>query len=225
VINVWTTTDQKNNKSKSRQSEEKTKFGTVATFVSGGSSSSNIGQGKYTQNSSLALNMQKYHKQPNSSVSQQQQLASSELSSPYFHHHSMMMVHPSSNSASDSQNNYVEIDTLESFLSEQQNEQQQQQQQYSNTVYEINNYKDSNQQVPLDMASPIYENQALVRRSESPIYTNTNHTPIQSTMYSTTSQNLYSNLPTNASSATAAYANLPPSLSLVPASKTEEREG
>ncbi|KAG5672876.1 hypothetical protein PVAND_002964 [Polypedilum vanderplanki] len=206
LINVWTTnTDQKNTKSKTRQSEEKSKLS-----INNGStsSSSNIGQGKFLQNSSLALNMlasQKYHMQPSSSSS-----INSEPS--YFHRTLAHHHHPISNNnsalASDSQNNYVEIDTLETFLSEQQNEQQQQ---YSNAPYEINNYKDNNQQVSIDMAlsSPIYENQAVVRRSESPIYTNTNH---QNSLYST-SQNLYSNLPPSNSN-TSAYANLPSSISL-----------
>lgn len=130
-------------------------------------------------------------------------------------------------SQSDSQNNYVEIDALESILyqKQQQSDQIDNFQQFSNAQYEINNYSDGNQlqvsqQQQLDMAlsSPIYENQAIVRRSESPIYSNT----IQN-LYST-SQNLYSNLPSN-SSATSAYANMPPNSSniglAVPASNSK----
>jgi hypothetical protein len=241
VINVWTTAEQKNSKVKNRQNEEVNR---LKINSSGGSSSNSnnnnnaasyIGQGKYTHNSSLALNklsnqfanhlhISNDQAQGSSLALQQQQqqqqqqhqhyqLASDKPTS-YFHrtfaqsHH-----HPSSNALanqSDSHNNYVEIDTLEYLYQQQQSDPNDNfPQQYSNApTYELNNYAENNQAQsqqqqqqqqqppqPLDIAlsSPIYENQAVaIRRSESPIYSNTN--PSITSLYSN-SQNLYSNLP------------------------------
>lgn len=144
---------------------------------------------------------------------------------------------------SDSQNNYVEIDTLETLLY-QKNKQSQSDQnenfQYSN--YELSNYSDSSQiqqQLdPLDL-SPIYENRAafpnnrrnlagngdqleVYAQKESPIYSNTHNNPSSVSSLYSASQNLYSNLPSNSANQQAAYANLPSSIhhgALVPGSK------
>lgn len=146
-----------------------------------------------------------------------------------FLHHRPLTQSNSTASQSDSHNNYVEIDTLETLLYK--NQQQHDAEnfpQYSNTPYNPSDYSDNqHDQLAVALSSPIYENQAVVRRSESPIYSNTHNNQSVSTLYSTgQSQNLYSNLPNglsnnSATSATAAYANLPSSIhhGLVPASK------
>lgn len=198
---------------------------------------SNIGQGKYTQNSSLALNklsnkFANHHISDQTSsalVLQQQQHSqlATDVPASYFHR-SLAQSHPSSSalalaSQSDS-HNYVEIDTLESILYQKQQSDQSDNFQYSNTPYEMNSDNNQVQQLDLALSSPIYENQAVaIRRSESPIYSNTN--PSVTSLYSN-SQNLYSNLPSGIasnSSATAAYANLPSSIhhALVPTSKNK----
>lgn len=239
VINVWTTTEQKNTKSKNRQNDDAKNKLKINGTNSGSSNAfgTNIGQGKYTQNSQLALNklsnqFSNLHLQQTSSPSpqqQQQQLALDVSTAQYFHR-TLAQSHPSSSqlvNQSDSQNNYVEIDTLESLLYQKQQSDQNENFQYSN--YEISNYNDNNQvqqppqqQLDLGLASPIYENQAVVRRSESPIYSNTHNNPSSISSLYSTSQNLYSNLPSS-SSAQAAYANLPSSIhhGLVPQSKSQ----
>jgi hypothetical protein len=118
--------------------------------------------------------------------------------------------------SSDSHNNYVEIDALDSLLYQKQQQSDQsenQQQQYAQ--YDM-------QQLDMALSSPIYENQAIIRRSESPIYTNTHSAQSQATSLYSQSQNLYSNIPSGISGNNSnAYANLPSSLhhNLVPASK------
>lgn len=147
-----------------------------------------------------------------------------------FLHHRPLTQSNSIASQSDSHNNYVEIDTLETLLYKNQQQQQHEAEnfpQYSNTPYNPSDYSDNqHDQLAVALSSPIYENQAVVRRSESPIYSNTHNNQSVSSLYSTQSQNLYSNLPSglpnnSATSATAAYANLPSSIhhGLVPASK------
>ncbi|KAL7017656.1 hypothetical protein ACKWTF_010470 [Chironomus riparius] len=228
LINVWTTTEQKNTKSKNRQNDDAKNKLKINGSNSGSSNAfgNNIGQGKYTQNSQLALNklsnkFSNMHLQQTSSPSpqqQQQQQQALDVSTAQYFHRTLAQSHPSSSqlvNQSDSQNNYVEIDTLETLLYQKQQSDQNENFQYSN--YEISNYNDNNpiqqqpQQLDLGLASPIYENQAVVRRSESPIYSNThNNPPSVSSLYSA-SQNLYSNLPSS-SSTQAAYANLPSSI-------------
>lgn len=184
------------------------------------------GQGKYThQSSSLGLNMLA-NKFSNQLAINDHQMTSSSSTSDFFHHRPLTQSNSIANQ-SDSHNNYVEIDTLETLLYK--NQQQQESDnfpQYSNTPYNPSDYSDNhNPHDQLALASPIYENQAVVRRSESPIYSNTHNNQSVTSLYSNQSQNLYSNLPSGlssntASSATAAYANLPSSLhhGLVPAS-------
>jgi hypothetical protein len=188
------------------------------------SSTFNVGQGKFTQNSQLALN--KLANKFNNQLTISDQPGSSSVSDvSAFLHHRPLTQSNSLASQSDSHNNYVEIDTLETLLYKNQQQQSDADNfpQYSNTPYNPQaEYGESqHDQLAAALSSPIYENQ-IVRRSESPIYSNTHNSQSISSLYSSQSQNLYSNLPsglTNNSAAQAAYANLPSSLhhGLVPA--------
>jgi hypothetical protein len=206
------------------------RFNGTNQIVGGGGSAfgPNVGQGKYThQSSSLGLNMLA-NKFSNQLAISDHPMTSSSSTSDFFHHRPLTQSNSIANQ-SDSHNNYVEIDTLETLLYK--NQQQQESDnfpQYSNTPYNPSDYSDNhNPHDQLALSSPIYENQAVVRRSESPIYSNTHNNQSVTSLYSNQSQNLYSNLPSglsnnSASSTTAAYANLPSSLhhGLVPASMT-----
>lgn len=223
VINVWTTDQQNTKTNKKLLSSDEAAANRLR--LSGNPSSFNVGQGKYTQNSQLALN-KLTHKFNNQLMLSDQPGSSSVSDISAFLHHRPLTQSNSIASQSDSHNNYVEIDTLETLLYK--NQQQSDTDnfpQYSNTPYNPQaEYSDSqHDQLAAALSSPIYENQAIVRRSESPIYSNTHNSQSISSLYSSQSQNLYSNLPSglsnNNSAAQAAYANLPPSLhhGLVPA--------
>lgn len=242
VINVWTT-DQQNTKTNKKilsgdDASNRMRFNgsnQISSSGGGGGGSAfgpNVGQGKYThhQSSSLGLNMLA-NKFSNQLAISDHPMTSSSSTSDFFHHRPLTQSNSIANQ-SDSHNNYVEIDTLETLLYKNQQQQQQESDnfpQYSNTPYNPSDYSDNhNAHDQLALSSPIYENQAVVRRSESPIYSNTHNNQSVTSLYSNQSQNLYSNLPSglsnnnSASSATAAYANLPSSLhhGLVPASMT-----
>jgi hypothetical protein len=105
-----------------------------------------------------------------------------------------------------SHGNYVDIDAIDSILSENDNFH------HFNGAAQYERTANENRiQSLMDVAisSPIYENQtSLINRSESPIYSNT-HTQSVASLYPTT-QNIYSNLPAiTAAPSTAAYANMP----------------
>lgn len=90
-----------------------------------------------------------------------------------------------------SHNNYVDIDAIDSILLENDNFHH-----YGGAPqYEINPNESRIQSLmDVGMASPIYENQnSLINRSESPIYSNTHNQSVAS-LYPK-SQNIYSNLP------------------------------
>jgi len=231
VINVWT--EQKNTKPKSRQNiifdelaASSSKINTkpnnnnsgLANSISSGSSAGQQ-QGKYTPNpataiASLAHKFNNIHMtEPTGSMMLTSSQATNE---PFAVIRTSTQSHASSSSASSHHQNshgiYVDIDAIDSFLQQSEADNYQQQQQYSNSgvasQYERNVNTENSIQSLLE-ASPIYENQ--VRRSESPIYSNTqNH--------------LYSNVPAITASSSAssnAYANLPPQRhhSILPQSK------
>lgn len=218
MINVWTTDQQNTKTNKKLLSSDEAAANRLR--LNGNPSSaalynSNIGQGKYTQNSQLALN-KLANKFSNQLTISDQPGSSSVSDISAFLHHRPLTQSNSTASQSDSHNNYVEIDTLETLLyKSQQQSDTDNFPQYSNTPYNPQaEYGDSqHDQLAAALSSPIYENQ--IRRSESPIYSNTHN----SQSISSQSQNLYSNLPSGLSGSSAAYANLPSSLhhGLVPA--------
>lgn len=103
-----------------------------------------------------------------------------------------------------SHGNYVDIDAIDSILSENENFLQ-----FDRAAQYERNANENRIQSLMDVAisSPIYENQTSMIRSESPIYSNTHNQPIYPK-----SQNIYSNLPaiTAGPSNAAAYANIQP---------------
>lgn len=189
---------------------------------------SNMFGGRYTQNSQQAINRltNKFSNQFTIGNDQTTSSSISDVSNAFQHHLRPLTQSNSIVNQSDSHNNYVEIDTLETILFK--NQQQHEVEnfpQYSNTPYNPSDYSDKkHDQLTVSLSSPIYENQAVVRRSESPIYSNT-HNQSVSSLYSNQTQ-IYSNLPSGISSSStnstsAAYANLPSSIhhGLVPTSK------
>lgn len=106
-----------------------------------------------------------------------------------------------------SHGNYVEIDAIDSILSDNDNFHL-----FSGAAQYERSANENRIQSLMDVAigSPIYENQtSLINRSESPIYSNTHNQSIAS-LYPK-AQNIYSNLPAITSSqSSGAYANLPP---------------
>ncbi len=225
MINVWT--DQQNTKTNKRILGSEEEAAAARLRINGSNNGNfNVSQGKFTQNSQLALN--KLATKFNNQLTINDQPGSSSVSDVNSFLHRPITQSNSAGSQSDSHNNYVEIDTLETLLYK--NQQQPESDnfpQYSNTPYnpqapEFN--ENQHEQLASALSSPIYENQAIVRRSESPIYSNTHNSQSISSLYSSQSQNLYSNLPSGLTnnSATAAYANLPSTSlhhGLVPASK------
>lgn len=208
VINVWSN-EQKNTKPKNRQPtpfEDQPSTSRIRLNGLGVSQERDVDYaqgGKYIQNSS-SVPMNLSHVFGNmhlgdqgnvhqSSVEPMRRISTQSVASFQNAHHQ------------NSHGNYVEIDVLESILSENDNFHH-----FSGAAqYERN---DNRIQSPMDAAigSPIYENQtSLINRSESPIYSNTHNQSVAS-LYPKT-QNIYSNLPAiTAAPSTAAYANLPP---------------
>lgn len=102
----------------------------------------------------------------------------------------------STTSQNNSHGNYVDIETIDSILY----------QTDVNSENLVRKMSDNHLHSLLENnSSPIYENQSSVRRSESPIYSNTHNQSISS--FYPKGQNLYSNIPSATS--TAAYLNLP----------------
>lgn len=159
--------------------------------------------GKYTQNSSpinlshvfgnMHLNDQSNVHQ--SSVEPMRRISTQSVASFQNAHHQ------------NSHGNYVEIDAIDSILSENDNFHH-----FSGAAQYERSANENRIQSLMDVAigSPIYENQtSLIPRSDSPIYSNTHNQSIAS-LYPK-AQNIYSNLPAiTAAPSNAAYANLPP---------------
>lgn len=103
-----------------------------------------------------------------------------------------------------SHGNYVDIDAIDSILSDNENFHH-----FNNAPQYEHNVNDNRiQSTEVAIGSPIYEN-SLINRAESPIYSNT-HNQSVSSLYPKT-QNIYSNLPAITSGSTnSAYANIQP---------------
>jgi hypothetical protein len=211
VINVWTN-EQKNGKPKNRQP---TPFdeqpSTSRVKPSGLGAVQEYSQGKFTQNpSSAPMNLSHVfgnmhlNDQPSihqSSVEPMRRISTQSHTSLASFQNSHLQNHQNSHG------NYVEIDALDSILSENDNFHQ-----FNGVTPQYErNPSENRMQSMIDVAigSPIYENQtSLINRSESPIYSNT-HTQSVASLYQNKTQNIYSNLPAiTAGPSTAAYANL-----------------
>lgn len=113
-----------------------------------------------------------------------------------------------------SHGNYVDIDAIDSILSESEN--------FNHfggaAQYELNPNENRIQSLmDIGIASPIYENQtSLINRSESPIYSNTHNQSVAS-LYPK-SQNIYSNLPA-ITAGPSTYANIQPAHHAIQPSK------
>lgn len=120
-----------------------------------------------------------------------------------------------------SHGNYVDIDAIDSILSENDNFHH-----FPGAAQYERTPNENRIQSLIDIAigSPIYENQtSLINRAESPIYSNT-HNQSVATLYPN-SQNIYSNLPATAGPSTGAYANIQPShLALQPRELKKTKE-
>lgn len=213
VINVWTT-DQKNGKPKTRQPtpfDDQASTSRIKINGVGAQASQDrdieYSQGKFTQNPSTApinlshvfgnLHLNEHSNVHQSSVEPLRRISTQSHSSVA----SFQNAHHQN-----SHGNYVDIDTIDSILSDNENFHHfAGAAQYERTANEnrIQSLMD------IGIGSPIYENQtSLINRSESPIYSNT-HNQV-ATLYPK-SQNIYSNLPAISSGpAPAAYANLQP---------------
>ena len=113
-----------------------------------------------------------------------------------------------------SHGNYVDIDAIDSILSESENFHH-----YAGAPqYELNpNEARIQSLMDVGVASPIYENQtSLINRSESPIYSNT-HDPSVSSLYPQP-QNIYSNVPA-ITAGPSTYANIQPAHHAIQPSK------
>jgi hypothetical protein len=206
VINVWTS-EQKNAKSKNRQqtpfdeqpSTSKAKMPGLGMIQE---REMEFSQGKFTPNPSNAMNLSHVfgnlhlNDQPSThqaSVEPMRRISTqSHTSLASFHHQNHQNSH----------GNYVEIDALDTILSENDNFHQ------FTPQYE-RNPSENRMQSMMDVAisSPIYEN-SVMNRSESPIYSNT-HSQSVASLYQNKPQNIYSNLPAiTAAPSTGAYANL-----------------
>lgn len=166
-------------------------------------------QGKYTQNPAVInlahafgnlhftdqSNIHQPSIEPMRRISTQSHTSIASFQSPHLQNHQ------------NSHGNYVDIDAIDSILSENENFHH-----FSGAPqYERNVANENRIQSVMDVAigSPIYEN-SLINRAESPIYSNTHNQSVAS-LYSK-SQNIYSNLPaiTAGPPNAAAYANIQP---------------
>lgn len=207
VINVWTS-DQRNSKSKTRQQtpfDEQPSSSKIRINGLGVSQDVDFAQdGKYTQNPSQ-LNLShvfgNMHLNDQGSVHQSSVEPMRRIST-----QSQMAAASFQNSHQNSHGNYVDIDAIDTILSENENFHN-----FGGAAQYERNANENRIQSMMDVAigSPIYENQtSLINRSESPIYSNTHNQSIAS-LYPKT-QNIYSNLPAiTAAPPAAAYANLP----------------
>lgn len=216
VINVWTN-EQKNAKPKNRQQTPFDEAPSTSKVKPSGlgivqEREAEYSQGKFTQNpSSAPMNLSHVfgnmhlNDQPSvhqSSVEPLRRISTQSHTSLASFQNAHLQNHQNSHG------NYVEIDALDSILSENDNFHQ-----FGSTPQYERNPSENRMQSMMDIAisSPIYENQnSLINRSESPIYSNT-HTQSVASLYQNKSQNIYSNLPAiTAAPSTAAYANLQP---------------
>lgn len=174
-------------------------------------------QGKYTQNASqvnlshvfenMNINMQKQ-----ANLNQVHQLSMEPLrriSTQSQHSSIASFQNPLHQSHQNSHGNYVDIDAIDSILSDSDNYH------HYGVTPQYDRSSENRMQSVMDVAisSPIYENQSsLGARSDSPIYSNTHNQSVTS-LYPKT-QNIYSNLPAiTAGPSNAAYANMqPPSI-------------
>lgn len=213
VINVWTN-EQKNTKPKNRQptpfddqpSSSKVRLNGMALSQE---RDVEYSQGKYTQNQSTApinlshvfgnmhLGDHQSSVEPLRRISTQSHATSiASFQNPHHQNHQ------------NSHGNYVDIDAIDSILSENENFHH-----FGGAPQYDRSANENRMQSMMDVAigSPIYENQtSLINRSESPIYSNT-HSQSTAMLYPKT-QNIYSNLPAITSGpSTSAYANIQPS--------------
>lgn len=230
VINVWTS-EQKNTKPKNRQqtpfedqapssSKSRINLGT-----NGADREVEFSQGKFTQNPSTApvnlshvfgnmhLNDRDVHQssvEPLRRISTQSHTSIASFQNPLLQNHQ------------NSHGNYVDIDAIDSILSENDH--------FNHfpggPQYDRTTNENRIQQSLIDIAigSPIYENQtSLINRAESPIYSNT-HTQSVASLYPKT-QNIYSNLPAiTAGPSNGAYANIQPAHHALQPSKLHHRK-
>lgn len=197
---MWTS-EQKNAKAKNRQLtpfDEQPSTSKAKPSGLGNVQEVEYSQGKFTQNpSSAPMNLS--HVFGNLHLNDQPSIHQSSVEplrriSTTQSHSSLASFHQNHQN---SHGNYVEIDALDSILSENDNFHQ------FGVTPQYEHRK-------IDVA-PIYEN-SLLNRSESPIYSNTHNQSVAS-LYQNKSQNIYSNLPAiTAAPSTSAYANLQPVL-------------
>lgn len=172
-------------------------------------------QGKYTQNPSTAISLS--HAFGNLHLTDQGNIHQSSLEPlRRISTQSHTSLASFQNAHHQNSHNYVDIDAIDSILSENENFHFGGAPQYERSV----NVNDNRIQSTMDVAVgwPIYEN-SLINRAESPIYSNT-HNQSVSSLYPT-SQNIYSNLPAITSGPpNPAYANIqPPHPALQPSEK------
>lgn len=209
VINVWTN-EQKNAKPKTRQPtpfEDQASTSRIKINGLGTASQDRdieYSQGKFTQNpSTAAINLShvfgNLHLNEQSNVHQSSVEPLRRIST---QSHTSVASFQNAHHQN-SHGNYVDIDTIDSILSENENFHH-----FAGAAQYERTANENRIQSMMDIAigSPIYENQtSLINRAESPIYSNT-HNQVA------TLQNIYSNLPAITSGpAPAAYANLQPS--------------
>lgn len=217
VINVWTG-EQASTKPKNRQStpfdEQPTTSRLTHSTRNGLGGLSGVGlereysQGKYTQNSTVnlphAFGNLHLGEQPSGHQSSLEPLRRISTQS---HTSVASFQNPLLQSHQNSHGNYVEIDAIDSILSENENFHH-----FDRAAQYERNANENRIQSLMDVAigSPIYENQPpLINRAESPIYSNTHNQSVAS-LYPK-SQNIYSNLPAiTAGPSTGAYANIQP---------------
>lgn len=220
VINVWT--EQKNAKPKARLQtpfDEQPSTSRLRLNGSGLGPERDVeySQGKYTQNASqvnlshvfenMNINMQK---QANLNQVHQASMEPLRRISTQSQHSSIASFqNPHHQSHQNSHGNYVDIDAIDSILSDSDNYH------HYGVTPQYDRSSENRMQSVMDVAisSPIYENQSsLGARSDSPIYSNTHNQSVTS-LYPK-AQNIYSNLPAiTAGPSNAAYANLqPPSI-------------
>lgn len=225
MINVWSN-EQKNAKPKNRQltpfdeqpsTSRISRHNGLGGLLERGERDTEYSQGKYTQNQSINLphtfsnlhlvepsNVHQSSVEPMRRISTQSHTSIASFQNPALHQNHQ-----------NSHGNYVDIDAIDSILSENENFHFERAAQYER------NANENRMQSLMDIAisSPIYENQTSMIRSESPIYSNTHNQSIAS-LYPK-SQNIYSNLPaitagpSNAAQqletyGPAAYANIQP---------------
>lgn len=222
MINVWTN-EQKNTKPKNRQltpfdeqpsTSRISRHNGLGGLLDRGERDTEYSQGKYTQNQTANLphtfsnlhlgepsNVHQSSVEPMRRISTQSHTSIASFQNPALHQNHQ-----------NSHGNYVDIDAIDSILSENENFHFDRAAQYERNV---------NQSLMdvTNVSSPIYENQTSLIRSDSPIYSNTHNQSIAS-LYPK-AQNIYSNLPaitagpSNAAQqienyGPAAYANIQP---------------